>query len=53
MAEKLDANNKRVNNERIFPRCGRKIKDETTTTQNFTAIVSGHGKSDTTYVVSI
>ena len=28
---KLDENNKRENYERIFSRCGRKIKDEATT----------------------
>jgi len=35
MAEKLDANNKRENYEGIFPRCGRKVKDEATTNSKF------------------
>jgi hypothetical protein len=35
LAEKLDANNKRDNYEGIFPRCGRKVKDEATTNSKF------------------
>ena len=53
MAEKLDVKTKERITKEYFPDVAERLKMKLQLTQNFTAIVSGHGKSDTTYVVSI
>jgi hypothetical protein len=45
MANKLDTNHQRKQNKRIFPNVEERLKIELNLTQNFTAIVTGQGKT--------
>jgi len=45
MAKKLDTNYQRKHNKRNFPNVGGSLKIKLNHTQNFTAIVTGHGKT--------